>query len=92
MRHDEVELPVVCLVDLKDGADIGVVQRGGGFGLLQEALLGRLVPRQVGREELDRHLALEAGVMRQVDDPHAATPELRGDLVRAESRARGEGH
>ena len=24
--HDEVQLPVVCLVDLKDGADVGMVQ------------------------------------------------------------------
>ena len=53
VRHDKVQLPVVCLVDLKDGADVGVVQRRGGLGLLQEALLGGLVSGQVGREELD---------------------------------------
>ena len=26
VRHDEIELPVVCLVDLVDGADVEVVQ------------------------------------------------------------------
>ena len=25
VRHDEVQLPVVCLVDLVDGANVGVV-------------------------------------------------------------------
>ena len=41
VRHDEVELSVVCLVDLEDGADVGVVERRGGFGLLEGSVVSR---------------------------------------------------
>ena len=42
--HHEIQLPVVRLVDLVDGADVGMVQCRGRLGLLQEPLLGRLNP------------------------------------------------
>ena len=35
---------------------------------------------------------IQPRVMRQVDDAHAAAPELGDDRIRAEGRARGEGH
>ena len=47
VSHDQIELPVCRFVDLEDSADVGVVERRGGFGFLQKALLGDLVPRQV---------------------------------------------
>ena len=53
-RHHEVELAVGGLVDLVDGADIGVVEGGCRLGFLQEPLLGRLVPGQIGCQDLDR--------------------------------------
>ena len=43
MRHHEVELPVVGLPDVVDGASIGVVEDGGRLRHLEESLLGRLV-------------------------------------------------
>ena len=89
VRHHEVELAVGRLVDLVDGADVGVVQRRGRLGFLQEPLLGRLVAGQVRREELDGDLALEAGVLGRVDDPHAAVAEFGADRVRAERGAGG---
>ena len=38
----------------------------------------------VRRQDLDRDLALEAGVLGAVDDPHAAVADFGQDGVRAE--------
>ena len=69
VRHDEIELPVGCLVDLVDRANVGAVQRRGRFGFLQEPLLGRVIPGQVGREEFDRNGSIQAGILRLIHNP-----------------------
>ncbi len=92
VRHHEVELAVVGLVDLVDRADVGMVERRGGLRLLQEPLLGRLVAGQIRREELDGDLALQARVLGRVDDPHAAVAEFGADRIRAERGTWREGH
>ena len=50
------------------------------------------VAGQIGRQDLDRHLAAEARVVRRVDDPHAAVTEFGGDGVRTERGTWGQGH
>jgi len=55
-------------------ADIGVTQRGGGFGFPVETLAGFLVGEQVGGEKFEGNRALELGVVGLVDD----TPLLSG--------------
>ncbi len=92
LGHDQIQLPVVRLVDLKDGADVRVVECGRRLGFLEEPLLGGLVAGQVRRQQLDGDVPIEAWVMGQVDDAHAAAPELGDDGIRTECRARGEGH
>ena len=62
------------------------------FRLLQEALLGRLVAGQIGRQDLDRHLAVEARVVRGVDDAHAAVAKFGAEGVRTDGGAGGPGH
>ena len=54
--------------------------------------MGQAVCPEVRREDLDRHLALQARVLGRVDDPHAAVAEFGADRVRAEGGAWGEGH
>ena len=61
-----------------------VVEDRGRLGLLEEASLRGLVAGQVGRQDLDRHLAVQARVVARVDDPHPAAAELGADRVRAE--------
>ncbi len=78
--------------DLVNVADVGVIQCRRRLGLLEEALFGRLVSRQVRREELDRDVPIQPRVMGQVDDAHAPAPKLGDDRIRAEGRAGGEGH
>ena len=47
-----------------------------GARLLEEAGLGLRVAGQLGRQELQRHRALEAEVLGLVDHPHAAAAEV----------------
>jgi hypothetical protein len=54
---------------------------GRGVGLLQEAVLALLVPRELGRQHLEGHRPAEARVAGLVDDAHAALPEQLLDLV-----------
>ena len=78
-RHDEKESPLVPaeVVDRDDGR---VVHLRDDLGLSLESLLGVL--REVpGRDQLDRDLAVQDGVLRAVDDAHPAAPQLGEDLV-----------
>ena len=78
--HRDEALPL-DLVDRVDGADVRMVERGGGPRLALEARLGIAVARPLGREKLERHGAPELQVLGAVDDAHAAGPELLDDLV-----------
>src|SRR5262249_40446975 len=68
--------------------DVGVIERGQQLGLALEAgeLLG--VARQLGRQRLDRHLAIELAVVGEVHDAHAAAAEFTFDDVVAERLGR----
>ena len=79
LHRDEV-LPLV-LVDRVDRADAGVVEGRGGAGLALEALERGGVPGHLGRQELERDVAAEGGVLGLVDDAHPTAAELRGDAV-----------
>ena len=54
----------------------GVVESGSRLGLLEEVPLRGVVAGQIGREDLGRHLTVEARVVGRVDDHHAVAPEL----------------
>ena len=41
-----------------------------------------VVSGQIGRQDFDRHLAVEARIVGRVDDPHAAVAEFAADRVR----------
>ena len=77
--HDEEESPLVPaeVVDRNDGR---VVHLRDDLGFPLEPFFGVL--RQVsGRDQLDRDLAVQDGVLRAVDDSHPATAQLGEDLV-----------
>ena len=69
------------LADFVDGADVGMVERGGGAGLALEALERARVAGQVCREEFQRDEAAEFRVLGFVDDTHPATAEPFDDAV-----------
>ena len=84
--HHEVELPV-ALAGVVDRDDVRVLERRRELGLREEAHAEPLVVRDLGREELDRHRALQAWVVRAVDDPHPATADELLDTVSEELAA-----
>jgi hypothetical protein len=64
-----------------------MVERGGELGLADEPLAEPLVLRELGREYLERDLALQADVLGEVDRAHPPAAEGRLDPVPLELTA-----
>ena len=86
MSHGD-EGVFIDLVDFVDGADVGMVECGGGLGLAREALSGLLVRHEMGGEEFECDGTFEFGVFGLIDHAHPAFTELLGDLVVADGLA-----
>src|SRR4051794_18156358 len=67
-----------------------MVQLRDGLRLSVEALLKLEIRRERGRQQLDRHDAIEARVAGSIDLPHPAFAKQRFDLVRTETSPPGE--
>ena len=78
-RHDDEQASVVGLIDLVDGADVGVVQGRCGLRLGDEAKLGGGVGEEAWRQELERDHPAEASVLGTVYHSHAAGAEFGDD-------------
>ena len=77
LQDDEV--PFIGDADVVDRDDVGMVERGGGPGLLFEPPHLFLVV--FPGEQLERGPPPEPGVLDQVDDTHPAGAQSRKDLV-----------
>src|SRR5260370_20375120 len=73
--HDN-EILFFVLVDVVNGADVGVIQRRSGARFAVNALVGRMVLGELFRKKLQAHEAPEPQVLGFVDDAHAAAAEL----------------
>nr|WP_293275915.1 hypothetical protein [Nannocystis sp.] len=74
-----------------DGDHVGVGDLGHRPGLAEHAGPGERVGHFLAADQLDRHLAVEAAIVGDVDGPHGALAEaLEQDEV-AEGRAEGRG-
>ncbi len=73
-------LATVELVDLVDDRDVRVVESRSGAGFAQQALAG-LVVVHVGAQHLERHPAVQAQVLGQVDLAHAALAQALEESV-----------
>src|ERR1700693_363277 len=89
--HDEV-LDAVLRAHVVNGADMRMRERRDRSCLAFESSLQVRAVREMGREDLDRHISSETRVLRFVDLPHPARAERREDLVGAEARPGGERH
>ena len=84
--HGDEGLPLL-LAYVIDRADVGMVQSGSRLGLTLEAAEGLRVFGHFIGQKLQRHETPQPGVLRLVDDTHAAAPEflnnavMRDDLV-----------
>jgi len=75
---------VAGLADVVNGDDVGVVERGRGAGFLGEAEDALGVLDELGGQQLQSDLAVEASVLSEVDFAHAAASEEAGEAVRTE--------
>jgi hypothetical protein len=78
--HGQVGL-AVGFSDVVDGANVGMIQRGGGARFATEALERLRVFGQFIGEEFQGDEAAEVGVLSLVHHTHAATAELFDDAV-----------
>ena len=76
--HRDERLPGV-LAGVVDADDVGVRQLAGDAHLALEPFAGVRVVAEA--EQLDGHVAADDGVLREVDDSHAAAPEATHDFV-----------
>ncbi len=71
----------VLLADIVDGADVGMIEGGGGLGFALEAGESLRVFGDVVGEELERDETVQADVFSFVNDTHAAAAEFFDDAV-----------
>ena len=84
--HHQEERGVV-LAYLEDLADVGVIDRSHRHRFAAQALARGRVGGRLRRQQLDRYLTIERGVVGAVHLAHAARADRREDLVAAETRA-----
>ena len=89
--HDDEAAPVLGFAGLVDGADARVIERGGGAGLAEQAAAGVGIDELVGGDELDRDVALEPVVVRQVDFAQTAAAEQSHQAVASGVQCSGSG-
>ncbi len=90
LHHQVVD--AVLLADVVEGADVGMVEGGGGAGLTLEARAAVGVLGEVRGQDLDGDGAVQARVARAVDLAHPARAKGREDLVGTEARSGRERH
>src|SRR5580658_4015811 len=79
LHGDEVTSAV--LADLVDGADIRVIQSGGGARLALKTVERQRILFCLGRQELERDVAAQVDVLGLIDNTHPAAAQLRDDTV-----------
>jgi hypothetical protein len=79
LHHEEATS--VLLDKVVDGNDVGMAQRGGSPGFLQQTALAVGICGELGRQALQGDNALQALIARLVDHAHATFPKLFDDEV-----------
>src|SRR5208283_788602 len=69
------------LADVVDGADVGMIQGGGGLCLSTEAAERLRIARHFVGQELQSDESVQASVLGLVNYAHAATTELLDDAI-----------
>ena len=78
--HDDEGLAVL-LVDLVDGADVGMIQGRGGAGFALKSFKGLSIRCNLFGEKLESDEASELDVLSFVDDTHAAAAKFFDDAI-----------
>ncbi len=75
VRHHEVD-EIVALFDRVDRNDVRMIQLRGRLGFAKESLSDVGAETELGRQHLDRDLALQPSVARAIHDSHTATTDF----------------
>ena len=75
------------LADFVDGANIRVIQRGGGAGFAAETFERLRIADEIFGKKFESDEAAEFGVFGFVDDAHAAAAEFFSDAVMGDGLA-----
>jgi hypothetical protein len=84
--HRDVQ-DALGLVRVVDRNDVRMVDRRRELRFAEEPIVAPLALGEVGREDLERHLASQPDVFGQVDDAHAASADHALDSVAGELRS-----
>ncbi len=71
----------IVFFDGVNGANAGMIERGGGAGFAQETFERLGLAARVFWQEFEGHAAAELGVLGFIDDAHASAAELAEDFV-----------
>ena len=82
----------LSLANLVDVRDIWMIEGRGGFGFLHEAPHALLVRGNLGGQNLQRYLAIQFCVLREIDFTHPTRAKLGKDFVAIETAAGGDVH
>src|SRR5262249_40286439 len=82
LHRDEVDPAGV--IDVVNVQDVGVVQGGGGAGLLHEAAFAFGTGDGLSGKNFDSHWPVEVGIVSLIDHAHPAFAQLRFEAVMAE--------
>src|SRR5262245_18950283 len=77
------EMDIVDLIYLENGDDVRMVERRGRARFLLEALHPLLISSELLRQEFERQLTSEPGILREINFSHSARPQKRKNLVSA---------
>ena len=89
--HDQKAM-AICVADVVQRADVGVIQRGNRLRLAIEPRPGDVICGECRRQDLERYRPVEPRIARLVDLAHAAGTQGLDDFVGAESRSWRGGH
>jgi hypothetical protein len=85
--HDDVE-EAVLRADFVDGADVGVIERGGGAGFAAKTFKGLRILGGFAGEKFEGDEAAELDVFGFVDDAHASATNAFEDAVTGQGSAK----
>ena len=85
-HRDEVR-PSARPAQRMNRADVGIIERGGGTGLLLEAAHTVGIGRDCGREQLDGDAARELGIGGEPDFAHSSRAKQAHEVVLVETAA-----
>ena len=84
VAHGQERRPL-SVAGVIDRDDVRVIERGRDPRLAQEALPERVLVHKLGRQDLQRHLALQPLVLGEVHRAHRPAPDHRLDAVSREN-------